>query len=319
MLTLVSGLNKNAIDSEVIEMEMRNENIDIPEPVKSPSTIKIIWRELVRDKLALVSLIFLVLITAFVYGIALFLDKSEIVTVDLFAINEPPGGEFILGTDYGGRDIFGQLIIGTRNSLSVAILVTLMTGVIGVVYGLVSGYIGGTVDNIMMRILDFFLILPFLMIVIVFVAIVPKYTVFSFSLIMTAFLWMGIARMIRSKALQEKELDYAQASRTLGSSNLKVMFRQVLPNISSLIIVTMTLNLAANIGLESGLSFLGFGFPESTPSLGTLLSYARNPQTLEFRWWIWVPAAVLILVLMLSVNNVGQALKRATDARQRRG
>lgn len=157
------------------------------------------------------------------------------------------------------------------------------------------------------------------MIVIVFVAIVPKYSILTFSLIMTAFLWMGIARLIRSKALQEKELDYVQASKTLGTSNFKIMFTQVLPNLSSLIIVTMTLNLAANIGLESGLSFLGFGFPESTPSLGTLVSYARNPQTLEFRWWIWVPASVLILVLMLSINNVGQALKRATDARQRRG
>ena len=298
---------------------MNNENIDTQATNKSPSTLKVIWRELVRDKLALISFIFLVLITGFVYGIALILNQEEIVTVDLFAINEPPSDEFILGTDYGGRDIFGQLIIGTRNSLSIAILVTLMTGFIGVVYGIVSGYFGGTVDNIMMRILDFFMILPFLMIVIVFVAVVPKYTVFSFSLIMTAFLWMGIARMIRSKALQEKELDYAQASRTLGSSNMKIMFTQVLPNISSLIIVTMTLNLAANIGLESGLSFLGFGFPESTPSLGTLLSYARNPQTLEFRWWIWVPAAALILLLMLAVNNVGQVLKRATDARQRRG
>ncbi|RIU91151.1 ABC transporter permease [Oceanobacillus picturae] len=286
---------------------------------KSPSGISIIWRELVRDKIALISLIILVLITTFVYGISLFLDQSEIVTVDLFSIHEPPGEEFILGTDYGGRDIFGQLIIGTRNSLSIGILVTVMTGVIGVLYGLVSGYFGGTVDNIMMRIVDFFLILPFLMVVIVFVAIVPKYSVLSFSLIMTTFLWMGIARLIRSKALQEKELDYAQASKTLGSSNIKIMLTQVLPNLSSLIIVTMTLNLAANIGLESGLSFLGFGFPESTPSLGTLLSYATNPQTLEFRWWIWVPAAILILVLMLAVNNVGQALKRATDARQRRG
>ncbi|MGP4064413.1 ABC transporter permease [Oceanobacillus sp. M65] len=286
---------------------------------KSPTGFSIIWREIVRDKIALFSLILLVLITLFVYGISLFLNQDEIVTVDLFSIHEPPGDEFILGTDYGGRDIFGQLIIGTRNSLSIGILVTLMTGVIGVLYGLVSGYFGGTVDNIMMRIVDFFLVLPFLMVVIVFVAIVPKYSVLSFSLIMTAFLWMGIARLIRSKALQEKELDYAQASKTLGSSNFKIMMTQVLPNLSSLIIVTMTLNLAANIGLESGLSFLGFGFPESTPSLGTLLSYATNPQTLEFRWWIWVPAAILILVLMLAVNNVGQALKRATDARQRRG
>ncbi|WP_077321474.1 ABC transporter permease [Virgibacillus proomii] len=281
--------------------------------------ISIIWREIVRDKIALLSLLFLVIITAFVYGISLFLNQEEIVKVDLFAINQPPSSEFWLGTDYGGRDIFGQLIIGTRNSLSIGILVTLMTGSIGVVYGLVSGYYGGTIDNIMMRIVDFFLILPFLMIVIVFVAIVPKYSIWSFSLIMTAFLWMGIARLIRSKALQERELDYAQASKTLGTPDWKIMFTQVLPNLSSIIIVTMTLNLAANIGLESGLSFLGFGFPESTPSLGTLLGYARNPQTLELRWWIWLPAAVMVFLLMLAVRNVGEALKRATDARQRRG
>ncbi len=274
---------------------------------------------MVRDKVALISLIFLIIITSFVYGISIFLNQEEIVRVDLFAINQPPSEEFWLGTDYGGRDIFGQLIIGTRNSLSIGILVTLMTGIIGVTYGLVSGYFGGNVDNIMMRIVDFFLILPFLMIVIVFVAIVPKYSVWSFSLIMTAFLWMGIARLIRSKALQERELDYAQASKTLGTPHWKIMFFQVLPNLSSLIIVTMTLNLAANIGLESGLSFLGFGFPESTPSLGTLLGYARNPQTLELRWWIWVPAAIMVFLLMLAVRNVGEALKRASDARQRRG
>src|SRR5699024_1787815 len=119
-----------------------------------------------------------------------------------------------------------------------------------------------------MRIVDFFLVLPFLMIVIVFVAIVPTYSIWTFSLIMTIFLWMGIARLIRSRALAEAELDYIQASKTLGSSNLKIMITQLLPNISSLIIVTMTLSLAANIGIESGLSFLGFGFPESTLKIG---------------------------------------------------
>ncbi|WP_407638898.1 ABC transporter permease [Bacillus niameyensis] len=293
-----------------------NEAVEVEE---SPSSLRIIWRELVRDKLAFISFIFLILIMAFVYGIALFLNQEEIVSVDPFSINLPPSSDHWLGTDQGGRDIFGQLIIGTRNSLSIGLLVTLMTGIIGIVFGLTSGYFGGTVDNIFMRVLDFFMILPFLMVVIAFVAIVPKYNIFTFSLIMTAFLWMGIARLIRSKALQEKELDYVQASKTLGSSNLKIMFTQVLPNLSSIIIVTMTLNLAANIGLESGLSFLGFGFPEDTPSLGTLVSYARNPQTLQSRWWIWLPASLLILVLMLSINNVGQALKRATDARQRRG
>ncbi|MBB6024619.1 peptide/nickel transport system permease protein [Paenibacillus sp. JGP012] len=267
----------------------------------------------------MVSLIFLGLIFVLVYGASLILDQEEIVKVDLFALYEPPSAQYWLGTDYGGRDVFGQLVIGTRNSLTIGILVTLMTGFIGILVGVISGYFGGMIDNMFMRVVDFFMILPFLMLVIAFVTAVPKYNIVSFSLIMTAFLWMGIARLIRSKALQEGELEYIKASKTLGSSHFKIIVSQLLPNLSSIIIVTMTLNLASNIGLESGLSFLGFGFPESTPSLGTLVSYARNPQTLEYRWWIWLPASLLILVLMLSINNVGQALKRATDARQRRG
>lgn len=300
--------------SKANEVVVTSQKVD-----KSPSSLSIVWRELVRDKVALISLIFLGLVMLLVYGTSLILNQDDIVRVDLFALYEPPSAQYWLGTDYGGRDVFGQLVIGTRNSLSIGIIVTLMTGFIGILIGLLSGYFGGMIDNLFMRVVDFFMILPMLMIVIAFVTAVPKYNIISFSLIMTAFLWMGIARLIRSKALQERELDYVKASKTLGSSHLKIMLSQVLPNLSSIIIVTMTLNLAANIGLESGLSFLGFGFPESTPSLGTLVSYARNPQTLESRWWIWLPASVLILVLMLSINNVGQALKRATDARQRRG
>lgn len=286
---------------------------------ESPSGFKVVWREIKRDKLALSSLIFILLITVIVFGASLILDQDEIVRVDLFAIYEPPSSEHWLGTDYGGRDVFGQLIIGAKNSLAIGFLVTLMTGVIGITVGVIAGYFGGVVDNVIMRIVDFFMVLPFLMIVIVFVAIVPKYSIWSFSLIMTLFLWMGIARLIRSRALQEGELDYIQASKTLGSSHIKIIFTQLLPNLSTLIVVTMTLNLAANIGIESGLSFLGFGFPETTPSLGTLLSYARNPQVLEHRWWIWIPAALLILLLMLAVRNVGEAIKRASDAKQRRG
>ncbi|GEL77294.1 ABC transporter permease [Tenuibacillus multivorans] len=298
------------------EKQTQNEQEQVIQ--KTPSGIKIFWKEILKDKLALFSLIFFVLVTAIVFTVSLILDKEQVVKVDLFAIHQPPGGDFILGTDYGGRDVFGQLIIGTRNSLWIGFLVTALSGFIGIVVGVVSGYFGGHIDNVLMRILDFFMVLPSTMLIIVFVSIVPEYSTLSFSLIMTAFLWMGIARLIRSKALQEKELDYAQASRTLGSSHFSIIFKQVLPNITSLIVVTMTLNLAANIGIESGLSFLGFGFPENTPSLGTLLSYATNPVTLEERWWIWLPAAILILVLMLAVRNVGEALKRAADARQRR-
>lgn len=275
--------------------------------------------EIIADKLALFSLIIFVMLTAYVFGLTLFLDQSEIVTVDLFAIHQPPDDTFLLGTDYGGRDIFGQLIIGTRNSLAIGFLVTLISVGFGVVYGLVSGYFGGQIDNALMRVVDFFLVLPFLMIVIVFVTIVPSYDIYTFSLIMAAFLWMGTARLVRSLALQEKEQDYINASRTLGSSHMKVLFVQMMPNLVGIIIVNSTLSLAANIGIESGLSFLGFGFPEDYPSLGTLMAYATQTQTLQNRWWIWMPAAIMILVLMLCVRNVGEALRRAGDARQRQG
>ncbi|MES0854636.1 ABC transporter permease [Geobacillus sp. G4] len=286
---------------------------------KSPSALSIMWRELVRDRLALVSLVILTIILLIVYGASIFLDQEEIVKVDFLAIHSPPSVEHWLGTDYGGRDVFGQLIIGARNSFTIGLAITLITGAIGLVVGLVAGYFGGWVDNVIMRIIDFILVLPFLMLVIVFVAIVPKYNVMTFILIMSAFLWTGKARLIRAKTLAERELDYVSASKTLGTPDWKIILFQILPNLSSIIIVNLTLNLAGNIGIESGLTYLGFGLPESTPSLGTLVSYATNPDVLQNKWWVWLPASLLILVMMLCINFIGQALKRAADARQRLG
>ncbi|WP_027408842.1 ABC transporter permease [Anoxybacteroides tepidamans] len=286
---------------------------------KSPSSLSILWREVVKDKLALVSMILLALILLVVYGSAIFLDQEKIVKVDLLSIYAPPSSEHWLGTDYGGRDIFGQLIIGARNSFTIGLAITLISCLIGLIVGLVAGYYGGVIDNIIMRVIDFILVLPFLMLVIVFVAIVPKYNVFTFILIMSAFLWTGKARLIRAKTLAERELDYVSASKTLGTPDWKIISREILPNLSSIIIVNLTLNLAGNIGIESGLSYLGFGLPESTPSLGTLVSYATNPDVLQNKWWVWLPASLLILVMMLCINFIGQALKRAADARQRLG
>ncbi|KFL16928.1 peptide ABC transporter permease [Geobacillus stearothermophilus] len=295
--------------------------VNRPAPVeiaseKSPSALSIMWRELVRDRLALVSLIILSVILLIVYGASIFLDQEEIVKVDFLAIHSPPSAEHWLGTDYGGRDVFGQLIIGARNYFTIGLAITLITGAIGLVVGLVAGYFGGWIDNVIMRIIDFILVLPFLMLVIVFVAIVPKYNVATFILIMSAFLWTGKARLIRAKTLAERELDYVSASKTLGTPDWKIILFQILPNLSSIIIVNLTLNLAGNIGIESGLTYLGFGLPESTPSLGTLVSYATNPDVLQNKWWVWLPASLLILVMMLCINFIGQALNSAIGMRK---
>ncbi|MEM5620607.1 ABC transporter permease [Bacillus thuringiensis] len=277
------------------------------------------WRELRKDKLAMFSLIFLAILLLAVYTTSFIMKQEDIVRVDLFAIYAPPSAEHWLGTDYGGRDIFGQLIIGTRNSFTIGLAITILSCLIGLSIGLIAGYFGGAIDNIIMRIIDFVMVLPFLMLVIVFITLVPTFNIFTFILIMSVFLWTGKARLIRSKVLTEKELDYVSASKTLGTPNWKIILFQVLPNLSSIIIVSITLNLAGNIGIESGLTFLGFGLPESTPSLGTLVSYARNPDVLQEKWWIWLPASVMILTLMLCINFIGQALRRSADARQRKG
>ena len=294
-----------------------HDTIDVENLPRSTPGWRIILGEVFADKIALFSLIIMIAITSYVFGLTMFLKQSEIVQVDLFSINQAPNDEFRLGTDYGGRDIFGQLIIGTRNSLLIGVLVTAISVSFGTAYGVISGYFGGQIDNLMMRIVDFMMVLPFLMIIVVYVTISPDYSIVSFSLIMSAFLWTGTARLIRSLAIQEKEQDYINASKTLGSSHIKIIFTQLLPNLIGIIIVNSTLSLAANIGIESGLSFIGFGFPEDTPSLGTLLSYATQTQTLRLRPWIWAPAAILILILMLCVRNVGEAMRRAGDARQR--
>ncbi|KMN46275.1 ABC transporter permease [Bacillus paramycoides] len=286
---------------------------------KSPSGFSIMWREFRKDKLAMFSLVFLAILLLAVYVTSFIMKQEDIVRVDLFSIYAPPSAEHWLGTDYGGRDIFGQLIIGTRNSFTIGLAITILSCLIGLSVGLIAGYFGGKVDNAIMRFIDFIIVLPTLMLIIVFITLVPTFNITTFILIMTAFLWTGKARLIRSKVLTEKELDYVAASKTLGTPNWKIILFQVLPNLSSIIIVSVTLNLAGNIGIESGLTYLGFGLPESTPSLGTLVSYATNPDVLQEKWWIWLPASIMILVLMLCINFIGQALKRSADARQRKG
>lgn len=294
-------------EKELIKQEKRN----------NPSLLETVWREIRGDKMASGSLVLLAIILLSAYLSPLFIDTVQLARIDFLKMYESPSMNHWLGTDDGGRDVFGQLLIGTRNSFTIGICVTVIAGIIGLTYGLIAGFYGGFVDQLLMRIVDFLMVLPSLMFIIVFVVVVPQYTVWSFILMMSAFSWFGKARLIRSKGIAERELDYINASKTFGTPSWKIMFLEMFPNLSSLVIVNMTLTLAGNIGLETGLTFLGFGLPAGTPSLGTLISYAKNPDIVQNKWWVWLPAALLILVMMLSINYVGQAVKRASDARQR--
>ena len=285
-----------------------------------PTGFQVIVREFLKDKIALAALIILTLIFLFIYIGPFFINEATALKVNILQRYKAPGvNGFLLGSDEGGRDVFAMLVIGARNSVTIGFTITILTCIIGIIVGLISGYYGKWVDTTLMRIVDFIMILPTLMIIIVFVTVIPNYTLFHFIIIMTLFFWDGLARLFRTRTLQEASLDYVNASKTLGSSDLQIMFREILPNISSLIIVNLILRLAGNIGIETGLTYLGFGLQYTTPSLGTLISAAKTQDIIENKMWVWLPATILILVMMLCINYIGQAFQRAADARQRLG
>ena len=285
-----------------------------------PTGFQVIVREFLKDKIALAALIILTLIFLFIYIGPFFINEATALKVNILQRYKAPGvNGFLLGSDEGGRDVFAMLVIGARNSVTIGFTITILTCIIGIIVGLISGYYGKWVDTTLMRIVDFIMILPTLMIIIVFVTVIPNYTLFHFIIIMTLFFWVGSARLFRTRTLQEASLDYVSASKTLGSSDLQIMFREILPNISSLIIVNLILRLAGNIGIETGLTYLGFGLPYTTPSLGTLISAAKTQDIIENKMWVWLPATILILVMMLCINYIGHAFQRAADARQRLG
>lgn len=293
----------------------------IEQPIIStpPTGMQVIWREFKKDKIAMFSLIIMLTAIISVFIASFFYDPSEVMKTSLRDKYAEPSKEFWLGADIGGSDIFAQLIIGAKNSLKIAIAITLITSTFGIFVGLICGYFGGWIDHLCMRIIDFFITLPTLMIIIVFVTIVPTYNEMTLILLISLFGWTGIARLVRSKALSEGQRDYIHASKTLGTNDFVIIIREMMPNISSLLIVEMTLNFAGNIGIETGLTYLGFGLPPQTPSLGALVSYANNPLVMSTYWWVWLPASLFILILMLSINYVGQALRRSADAKQRLG
>lgn len=308
-------MTKNVIDMEDVASKIDNEALKSVSEV--PSFWKVIKNEFKADKIAKICLVILIVIFAVVLIGSFVIDQEQVMKISLKSKYMAPGQEFILGADMGGRSIAGQLLIGGRNSILIGFAVTIFTTLIGVMIGLIVGFYGGRVDNAIMRIADFVSILPTTLLIITFIVVIPKYTMWHFIFIMTIFYWVGVTRLVRSKALSENRKDYINASRIMGTSDLKIMIGGILPNISSIIIVDLVLSFAGNIGIETGLSYLGFGLPPATPSLGTLVNYARTPGAMTNKLWLWLPATLLILVMMLCINYIGQAVKRASDAKQR--
>lgn len=294
------------------------ETPDTPAQVTEMNPFKIMAHEIRSDKVALVSLLVMGILVLTVYLWSAFIDPSQVMFVDLRNMNRAPSADHWLGTDLGGRDMLEMTILSARTSFNIAFVITFFGMLIGVPLGLASGFYGGKVDNAIMRVLDFYAMIPAIMLIIVLIGAIGEYTVVTFTLILVIlWSWQGTTRLVRIKALQQSNLEYIHASKTLGTPNVVILFREMLPNLVSIVTSNLVLNLAANMGIETGLTFLGFGLPFPTPSLGRILANAQNPEIMVHRPWQWVPAAVLILTMMLCINFVGQAINRSTDAKKR--
>lgn len=287
--------------------------------VSSPSSsFRVIAREIVKDKKALTAFIIIILVLLLTFGGSLFLNKNQVTEANIIDAYYGWGTNgHLLGTDDGGRDILKLLMMGGRNSILIGLGVTAVCETLGLIVGLVSGYYGGYIDAIIMRIVDFVQVLPAMPIEIVLVSVIPHYSPVSLVWIISLFGWTGTARYFRAFVLSQRGRDYVLASKTSGSSDIKIMFSEVLPNITSMLIIDVVLTVAGNIGIEATLSFIGYGLPPTIPSLGTLIGFANDPVNVVNRPWLWLPATILLLAISLSINYVGRALQRAGDARQR--
>lgn len=284
----------------------------------SPSGLKVMVRELRHDKLAMLAFFVMVIMLVGINVWALFLSNDSVTHAELLDRFLAPGTDgHLLGTDSSGRDVVNFLIVGSRNSILIGVSVAVISQLIGLIVGTISGYFGGRTDGIIMRAVDFFMVIPFTLLIILLVKITPNYNAVSLVIIMSAFSWMGTSRLMRSAVLSQVRRDYISASKTSGTGNFTIMWRELIPNISSLIITDLTLTIAGSIGLETGLSYLGFGLPPDTPSIGTMIAYANDPDIITNYPWVWLPASLLLLVLVLSISFFGNAIRKASDARQR--
>ncbi|HEY8794871.1 MAG TPA: ABC transporter permease [Gemmatimonadaceae bacterium] len=239
-------------------------------------------------------------------------DPIEILAQAL--VNHPPSRELLFGTDYAGRDVFSRVLYGARLSLTIALLATVISVAVGTAYGLIAGFSGGTLDAVMMRLVDAFLAIPRIVLLIAVGTLWAPLSLGALVFILGLTAWFPTSRLVRAEVLSIKERDVVAAARALGARDLAIVRRHILPNVLTPVIVAATLGVAGVIINEAALSFLGIGIPDPTPSLGNIIR--EGTPYIASAWWVALFPGLALVITSLAYNLAGDGLRDAMDPRQ---
>ncbi len=229
---------------------------------------------------------------------------------------------YLMGTDGRGRDVFARIVHGGRMTLTVGGVAVLVSTAIALVVGCLAGYFGGWVDTLLMRITEIFASVPFLPFAMLLSQIIKNYNVSEgtriliIMLILGALSWTGLARMVRGQILSEREKEFVTAARAMGVREGKIAFKHVLPNVISVVLVSVTLDFAGCLLTESSLSYLGFGVQQPRPTWGNMLTGSNNSTVIQNYWWQWLFPALFLSLAIVCINVIGDALRDALDPKE---
>ncbi|MDA8373624.1 MAG: ABC transporter permease [Actinomycetota bacterium] len=289
------------------------EGTEAPEEISAPQgPLSIALGTFAANKLAVASLAILVAVIAFCYLGPIFYHTNQIST-NLLRENQAPSGAHLLGTSPTGKDELGRLMLGGQSTIELGLAVGVIGTGFGLVWGTVSGFVGGAVDSIMMRVVDALLSIPFLFFVILLASIVRP-TLILIILVISGVSWLSTARLVRGETLSIRTRDYVSAARGFGASNTRLIARHIGPNVLGVLVVNATLKVADAILTFAALGYLGLSVPPPATNWGEILAGGVNNFFDGYWWQLW-PAAVLIVLTVLAVNVLGDALRDVVEAR----
>jgi peptide/nickel transport system permease protein len=291
--------------------------LGLPPTQKSRSLLRRGWEVFAENKLALASLIVVVLIVLFCFvgPLIYHTDQSHTNLGDVLC---HPSGQHLLGCDNVGYDVLGRLMIGGQTSIEVGVAAALVAVLFGTLYGALSGFIGGFTDSVMMRLVDAGLSIPYITVLIILSVIFhPNKPVMVF--VIAVFYWLGVARLVRGETLTLRTREYVQAVKVLGGGNRRAIVRHIVPNAIGTIIVQATFAVADSIIILAGLGFLGLGVQPPATDWGSMLSGGlQYIQSAQSYWWLIYPAGVAIIITCIAFNFIGDALRDAFETRLQR-